>query len=154
MSLKCRNIGVVRCLLLIMFLLVGGISCGGIEKAGEVDRTERLRERVSGFLEARNKSNLEEMRKFYLEPGQARVGNVMVRDGKIESLEIEEGELKAQVKITASMVAMGFTFKNVPRTQKWIWENGDWYIDPLGAATGNPFTSKKGPKVEDEKLKK
>ena len=154
MNQMCRKFEVLRCLLLVILLFVGGFSCVGIEKGSNVDRAERLRERVSGFLEARNKSNLEEMRQFYLEPGQARVGNVMIRDGKIVSLEIEEGELKAKVKITASMVAMGFTFKNVPRTQAWIWENGDWYIDPLGAVSGNPFTSKKGPKVEDEKPEK
>lgn len=150
----CRKIRIVEYLLLVLLLMGVVVGCVGIENGGEVDRTERLRERVSDFLEARNNSKLTEMRKFYKEPGQARLGNVMIRDGKIEALEITKSERRARVKLKANMQAMGFTFKNVPQTQEWVWDNGDWYIDSVGAAQSNPFRSKKVPKVENENSKK
>ena len=146
-----RRIKEIGYLLLTLFMMVGCISCVGIETGGEVNRAERLKVRALGLLQARTNMDQEEMRKFFKVPGQARLGNITYSEGKIESIEIAEGELTAQVKVRVSMEAMGFNFKDMPQTQSWVWENGDWYMTP---AKSSPFSSNKSPRVEDEKSKK
>ena len=150
-----RKINVIGYLLLVLFHMVPGLGSVGIEKGSNVDRAERLKVRAAGFLEARAKMNLEEMGKFYLEPRQAQLGNIVHKGGKIESIVIEDGGSKALVRLKVSMQAMGFTFKDVPRTQHWMWEKGDWYIDPAGSVSQTgPFSSKKDSRVGDDKSKK
>ena len=141
-----RKINVIRYLLLVLLLTGVGISCIGIEKVNNVNLVERLRERAGGYLEAQTKMSLNEMEKYYLEPGHVRIGNIVHKGGKIESIEIEADGDKAVVKLKLTMQAMGFTFKDVLRNQYWLWEKGDWYIDPAGAASqSSPFGSKKTP---------
>ncbi len=150
------NIKMLKFLCLTLLMIIGGLSCAGIESGKGVNRLERLQERATGLIEARKKMSLDEMRLYYLEPQQARIGNIIFQDGKIETIEIADGEQAAQVKIKVKMQAMGFTFNDVPQTQAWVWATGDWYFDPVKPVHNTPFNSKKDKtsKVEDEKDKK
>jgi hypothetical protein len=80
------------------------------------------------------------MRQFFLDPNQARVGNISYLASKIKNITINGKE--AQVELRNRFQAMGFTFEDVPQKLKWRWENGDWYM--VIDSRGNPFLQKKG----------
>lgn len=125
--------------LLCVILLLGLISCRGV--GVPVDPETRLRERVEGFIQAREAADLIALQGFYLVPGKARAGNVRFFDSEIVEITLSDKGQSALVKINSTREVMGFTFKNVPLTTNWLWQKGDWFL-VVDENSGNPFKSK------------
>jgi len=132
----CKFVKIVTVLLLSMLMMELG-ACRGIKPLSQPTENH-LRERVEGLLKARNSRNLEKMKEFYLEPGEAKIGNIHYLDGAIIGISIA-GE-RAEVTVSNSFKAMGFTFKDVKRKQHWIWNGKDWFLDTR--KKDNPFSHK------------
>ena len=53
----------------------------------------------------------------------------------IDAIDIQPSGKDALVKLKYDINMKGFDFKNNPETQKWIQENGNWYLQvPIDAA--------------------
>lgn len=122
---------------LLLFQFAG---CNGLG-VGQVDKNALLQQRVETYMEARKKSDLSLLRKLYLDPGKVKLGNIVVKESSIVSIEIEDDGLTAKTKIENKIQAMGFTFNKVPLLLNWVWENDNWYIKPSQSAS-TPFTKK------------
>jgi len=123
-------------ILLLSMSMLGLASCRGVKPSQPTE--DHLRSRVEGLLQARNSRDLEKMRKFYINPEEAKIGNIRYLDGQITGIKIE-GKT-AEVKVSDTFKAMGFTFKDVKRKQRWIWNGDDWFLDTRKA--DNPFMKK------------
>ena len=119
-------------------VLLGLISCRGVGVS--VDPETRLRDRVEGFILARQEADQIALQGFYLEPGKARLGNIRYRSSEIAEISFIDKGKRAQVKLKNTMQAMGFTFKDMPQTINWAWEKGDWYL-VVDVNAGNPFAT-------------
>jgi hypothetical protein len=121
---------------LLMSVLVGVfcllVSCRGIGPQKPTE--ERLKTRVEAYLAARIDRKLETMKQFCLQPEAARLGNIYYLEGKIDKLRID-GET-AEVVVKNTFKVMGFTFRDTPQKQAWVWRDGDWY---LVSKAKNPF---------------
>jgi len=121
---------------LLLFILVLGLgACRGVKPSQPTEK--QLRHRVEGLLEARNNRELEKMKRFYLNPEEAKIGNIRYLKGEITGIEIK-GKA-AKVTVSNTFKAMGFTFKDVKREQRWIWNGKDWFLDPR--KKNNPFVN-------------
>jgi hypothetical protein len=116
-------------------ILLSLISCRG---AFTGDPQTRLKERVEGYIEARKAGDQIALQAFYLDPHQAKVGNIRYLNTKIVAIEFSDDDKKARVQLKNEMKAMGFTFKDTPQSTEWVWQKGDWYqvVNP----NKNPFT--------------
>ena len=123
--------------LLCCLILAGLVACGGLERQSE-NRSVRLQERLEGFIAAREKASFIEMQKFYLDPGEARIGSIKYKKSAIEAVEIKDDGLKAETRIKNTIQAMGFTFADAPQTLNWVWAKKDWYIATTEIVS-NPF---------------
>ena len=115
--------------------LFGLISCRGTV---DVDPQTRLKERVEGFIAARQVADQIEMQAFFLDPHQAKTGNIRYLGSKIVAIDYSDDAHKAKVQLKNEMQAMGFTFKDTPQTTYWVWQKGDWY--QVISINKNPFT--------------
>jgi hypothetical protein len=122
--------------LLLSLLILGLGACRGVKPSQPTE--EYLRNRVEGLLEARDSRNLKKMKEFYLDPEEAKIGNIRYLKGEITNI-IIDGE-SAEVKVSDTFKAMGFTFRDVKRKQYWIWNGKDWFLDTRKKKK-NPFTS-------------
>ena len=123
----------------LMVALLALISCRG---AVTVDPKARLQERIEGFIQARQAADQIALQGFYLNPGQARIGNIRYISSEVTEITFAEEDKRAQVKLKNSMQAMGFTFKNTPQTINWLWQKGDWYV-VVNVDAANPFIKSK-----------
>ena len=118
-----------------MFLFL--VSCRNVTKSQ--DPSLRLRERVDGFISARQKANLGDLQAYYLNPEKARIAHFNYIDSKIKALSIGKNFENAQVELSNTIKVMGFTFNNLPQTLHWEWHNDDWYYI-ISDNHFNPFT--------------
>ena len=125
---------------ILMVIIMGLISCRGT--AVNSDPKVRLQGRIDGFIKARQVADRIALQGFYLNPGDARVGNIRYLSTEIADITFNEDKQRAQVKLKNSMQAMGFTFKNTPQTLNWLWQKGDWYV-VVEPGVGNPFAKSK-----------
>ena len=117
-------------------LMLGLGGCRGLKPSQPTE--EQLRSRIEGLLEARNSRDLEKMKTFYLDPQEAKIGNIHYLEGEITGISID-GKF-AEVTVSNTFKAMGFTFKDVKRKQHWIWNGQDWFLDTRKKT--NPFANK------------
>lgn len=133
-----------KILLMILFaiLCLPLASCRGVSP---VDPETRLRERVEGYIFARQNLDLLKLQSYMVNPGEARIGNIRYKKSKIMALSIAEDGLKAEVKLENEMLVMGFTFRDTPQTLNWSWHKKDWYVESSNNKS-NPFTTGSGKK--------
>jgi hypothetical protein len=128
------------CCLLGLFMFAG-ISCRGVAS----EPTEaRLKSRVETYLKARIDRNLEEMRKVYKNPGEARLGNIYYLDSEIVGVTIDRENKQAVVALENSFKVMGFTFQKVKQKTNWVWSDGDWWLVVPKISTPFGGAQKKG----------
>ncbi|MCD6269616.1 MAG: hypothetical protein J7J71_05710 [Deltaproteobacteria bacterium] len=128
-------------LIILGVVLLGLISCSGVSV--NTDPKVRLQERVEGYIQARQAADQIALQGFYLDPHQARIGNIRYLSSEISAITFSDEDKRAQVKLKNSMQAMGFTFKDTPQTITWVWEKGDWYL--VVNKNRNPFAKKNNP---------
>ena len=128
MNQKKMNQKKVLSLLVILLQGILLMACSGLEPRIE-DKSLLLQQRLDAYIVARENSDLVKMQKLYLDPGQARLGNIITQKCEIVSIQIDDGEQRPETKLKNRIKAMGFTFDNVPTTIHWIWHERDWYID-------------------------
>ncbi len=125
-------------LIILGVVLLGLISCSGVTV--NTDPKTRLQERVEGYIQARQAADQIALQGFFLDPYQARIGNIRYLSSEISEITFNDEDKQAQVKLKNSMQAMGFTFKDTPQTINWVWEKGDWYL--VVNKNRNPFSKK------------
>jgi hypothetical protein len=123
-----------RILIVLILTILSLAACRG---AANVDPQVQLKTRVDGFIMARQARDQIALQGFYLNPGEARLGNIIYKGSEILAININEEGNSAQVKLKNSMQAMGFTFKNTPQTTNWVRKKGDWYL--VVNSSNNPF---------------
>ena len=127
---------VIASLLILLFL----VSCRGVVESR--DPALQLRERVEGFIEARNKGDLTLLQSYFVNPGKARISTFTYVDSEITAIEMGEGKKSAEVKINNTIKVMGFIFKGLPQTLQWEWHNNDWFYS-FADKPVNPFANPK-----------
>ncbi len=127
---------------LLMLLFLG--SCRGIIESK--DPLLQLRERVEGFIEARQNAKLTLMQSYYLSPEKARIATFTYEKSEIVAIDMGISMKSAEVKIDNTIKVMGFTFKKLPQTMHWVWHANEWFYSPSENRV-NPF-------VNSEKLAK
>ena len=123
---------------LITILLIAGLSMSACRGVAPKSNESRLRERVQGYILARQKSDLAKLQSYFINPGAARMGNIKYIKSEIVAINMDENSTLAEVKLKNNIQAMGFTFKDIPQLMKWSWEKGDWRIQSA-ANKSNPF---------------
>lgn len=117
-------------------VILGLISCRSVGVS--VDPETRLKERVEGFVQAREAADLIALRGFYLEPSRAQSGNIRYHDSEIIEITFNDKGKRALVELKSTREVMGFSFKNVPLSTNWVWQKGDWFM-VVEDKSGNPF---------------
>ncbi len=117
-------------------------ACNGTGGKVNIDKNERLSQRLESYINARKHPNLSQLQQLYLKPEQARIGKIIVKECTIVAIDINDDGLQAETKLVNKIQAMGFTFDKVPQTINWIWSNNNWYIE-LSENAGNPFAGGK-----------
>ena len=121
---------------LLMLLFLG--SCRGVIESK--DPLLQLRERVEGFIEARQKAELTLMQSYYLSPEKARIATFTYTESEIVAIDMGTSMKNAEVKIDNTIKVMGFTFKKLPQTMKWVWHAKEWFLSPSENRV-NPFAN-------------
>lgn len=123
-------------ILILGVIFLSLIACQGNSVAP--DPKVRLSERIEGFIQARQAADQIKLQAFYLNPGQAKIGNIKLVKSEIIEINFSDDNKKAQVKLKNDIRAMGFTFKATPQTLNWVLQKGEWYVvvdpnaNPLG----------------------
>ena len=128
----------IKKIVLITILLIAGLGLSACRGVSPKSNENRLRERVQGYILARQKSDLAKLQSYFINPGAARMGNIKYIKSEIVAINMDENSTLAEVKLKNNIQAMGFTFKDIPQLMKWSWEKGDWYIKSA-ANKSNPF---------------
>lgn len=127
------------------------VACHGLVV---VDPQTRLKERIDGFIFARQARDQAGLQAFYLNPGQARIGNIIYKSCKIAAIDFSDEGRRAEVKLKNTIQTMGFTFKDTPQTTTWVWQDKDWYLvvnqkaNPMGKSINKP---EKNSKYDEQK---
>lgn len=125
----------------IFFFLLGGVvfllaGCQTLQ-VQPVSPETQLRERVTAYWTAKADNDSIETYPFYASryreevplKTHARRGNITFSEWRLESLEVLPSGEEARVTVLADMKVMGLTFENATMTEKWVLEEGSWYLD-------------------------
>ncbi|HID97216.1 MAG TPA: hypothetical protein EYP57_03375 [Thermodesulfobacteriaceae bacterium] len=96
----------------------------------------RLEDRVARYLEVRSAGNTEKEYEFFQSEYRKEVPrelfvsrkNVQYRNIRLEKIEYQQGEQEARVILKADVKIMGFEMKDAPVRQRWVLEDGLWFI--------------------------
>jgi len=128
---------------LFIVMLMGFVSCRDVQpRVSE----EQLQKRVAGFIESRINRDLKAMQHYYLDPSDARIGNINYLKSEIKGIEIH-GKL-ATVELANDFMVMGFTFRKTPQKMIWKWHEDNWYVE-TGKNVG-PFDNGKNAKKQSK----
>ena len=73
---------------------------------------------------------------------RTRKGKVSFSGFEIEEITVLPSGTEATVKVRIDISVMGFNFKRAPQTQKWVVENGEWFVNSE-PQKGTPFGERK-----------
>ena len=133
------------------FLVIGLMvifSLASCRSIAPVDPQSRIQERVTGYISARQNSDIVGMQAYYVNPGNVRIGNIRYLESKVTAIDISEDQRKAVSKLENKMQVMGFTFDKTPQTIHWVWHENEWYLD-VDAPGKSPFSQGDRKRVED-----
>ncbi|MFW5792390.1 MAG: hypothetical protein ACOCVU_06970 [Desulfohalobiaceae bacterium] len=119
---------------LALLLLAAGCQTMQVRTAGP---EKELRERVAAYWAAKADNDPIATYPFYASGYREEVplkthvrrGNIAFSDWSLDSLEVLPSGEEAKVTIQADMQVMGLTFENATMTEKWVLEEGSWYLD-------------------------
>ena len=115
-----------------LFLLIG---CAGMQSTAE--QTQSLETRVSAYVKALNENDLQTLYAMSSPQFRDQVSlqeymtgrNIALANTRVQEIVPDPDGKTAEVILVSSMQAMGFTFENFTRREKWIFVDGNWYVD-------------------------
>lgn len=111
---------------------------------------ESLQKRVEGLMQAKIDGKWDVVYTFYdasfrnavsKENFANRTRNLRFKGFKIEEIEMLPSSKEARVKVGMDISLQGFDFKDAPKNQHWIKEEGKWFLK-VQPSRDNPFKTR------------
>lgn len=116
----------------IALLLLAG--CATLQ---EKKHSQSLEKRVSEYMQAQIDRKWDKVYTFFDSSYRKTVSqesfaqtprNIAFKAFKVEEIKVSPSENQATVKVKIDIEFQSFTFPDAPQTQKWIKENGNWFL--------------------------
>lgn len=118
-------------------LMLSLFTVASVAPATAADTPKALEKRVTDYMTALIAKNWDMMYGFHdmefrkavsKESFLARARNVDVKEFRIADTAVAKDGQSAEVKMMWVIQFQGYTFKDAPKNQQWVLENGDWFL--------------------------
>jgi hypothetical protein len=128
-----------------LIILTASISCAS--KSNE-KLEETLRQRVESYMKASIEGDWASAYPFFESSYRKAVSEdqftskprkVRTKGYTLKRIEMAPDGETAKIELSLDISFQGYTFKDAPKTQTWIWEKGNWYIKITDNAASPPL---------------